>query len=74
MSKAPQKKQLFKRVTLIGIGLIGSSLAHVMREQNIAGEIIVATRSKQTLDRAIELGLCNRGTLDMGASVEGADL
>ncbi|MEX0695678.1 MAG: prephenate/arogenate dehydrogenase family protein [Rhodospirillales bacterium] len=74
MSKAPQKKQLFKRVTLIGIGLIGSSLAHVMREQNIAGEIIVATRSKQTLDRAIELGLCNRGTLDMGAAVEGADL
>jgi cyclohexadieny/prephenate dehydrogenase len=74
MSKAPPGKPLFNRVTLIGIGLIGSSLAHAMREQKLAGEIVVTTRSKETLVRAIELGLCDRGTLDMGEAVEGADL
>ncbi len=70
MSEAP----LFQRVTLIGIGLIGSSLARVMREQNLAGEIVVTTRREETLDRAIALGLCDRGTLDMGDAVDGADL
>ncbi|MDP4795832.1 MAG: prephenate/arogenate dehydrogenase family protein [Rhodospirillales bacterium] len=65
---------LFQRVTLIGIGLIGSSLARVMREQNLAGEIVVTTRREETLNRAIDLGLCDRGTLDMGDAVSGADL
>ncbi|MGJ3260334.1 MAG: prephenate/arogenate dehydrogenase family protein [Rhodospirillales bacterium] len=70
MSEAP----LFERVALIGIGLIGSSLAHVMRRENLAGEIVVATRRDETLKRAIELGLCDRGTLDAGDAVRDADL
>ena len=70
MSAAP----LFSRVTLIGIGLIGSSLARVMRAENLAGEIVVATRREETLKRAIELGLCDRGTLDAGDAVRDADL
>ena len=65
---------LFERVALIGIGLIGSSLAHVMRRENLAGEIVVATRRDETLKRAIELGLCDRGTLDAGDAVRDADL
>lgn len=70
MSEAP----LFDKVALIGIGLIGSSLARVMRAENLAGEIIVATRREETLKRAIELGLCDRGTLDAGEAVRDADL
>lgn len=70
MSEAP----LFERVALIGIGLIGSSLSHAMRANNLAGKIIVTTRRQETLDRAIELGLCDRGTLDMGDAVRDADL
>ncbi len=65
---------LFGRVTLIGIGLIGSSLAHVIRRDNLAGEIVVSTRREDTLKRAIELGLCDRGTLDAGDAVRDADL
>lgn len=70
MAEAP----LFNRVTLLGIGLIGSSLARVMQRENLANEIVVSTRSEQTLKRAIELGLCNRGTMDAGEAVRDADL
>ncbi|WP_310618437.1 prephenate/arogenate dehydrogenase family protein [Flexibacterium corallicola] len=65
---------LFQRVALIGIGLIGSSLARVMEREKIAAEIIVSTRSENTLKRAEELGLGSRYYLDAGDAVEGADL
>ena len=47
----------FDRIALIGIGLIGSSLAHDIRRLGLAREIVVATRSPETLKRAEELGL-----------------
>jgi cyclohexadieny/prephenate dehydrogenase len=65
---------LFDRLALIGIGLIGSSLAHVTRERNLAREIVISTRSEATLSRAEELGLGDRYCLDAGEAVEGADL
>jgi len=74
VSAQRRKKQLFDRVALIGIGLIGSSLARAMRAENLTGEIVVATRRAETLQRAIELGLCDRGTLDAGDAVKDADL
>ncbi len=46
----------FERITLIGIGLIGSSLARDIRARGLAREIIVSTRSPETLRRAEELG------------------
>lgn len=70
MTDAPQ----FNRVCFIGIGLIGSSMARVMREKNLVSEIVVTTRSQDTLDRALELKLCDHGTLDMAEAVKGADL
>ena len=48
---------LFPRIALIGIGLIGSSLARVIRREGLAGHIAIATRSADTLARAEELGL-----------------
>ena len=66
MTSAP----LFENVTLIGIGLIGSSLSHAMRKHGLAGAITVATRRQETLDCAIELGLCTKGTLDFSAAVK----
>lgn len=64
----------FRRVALIGIGLIGSSLARVMRRETIAEEIVISTRSQATLDRAEELGLGDRYYRDAREAVEGADL
>ncbi|MFS8183446.1 prephenate/arogenate dehydrogenase family protein [Pseudovibrio denitrificans] len=65
---------LFGRVALIGIGLIGSSLSHVMRREKLAGEIVVSTRSEVTLKRAEELKLGDRYYLDAAEAVKGADL
>ncbi len=49
---------LFQRIALIGIGLIGSSLARAVRRDGLAGEIAIHTRSPATLDaaRALDLG------------------
>ncbi|MBA5778673.1 prephenate/arogenate dehydrogenase family protein [Stappia sp. F7233] len=65
---------LFRRLALIGIGLIGSSIARVAREKGLAGEIVVSTRSEETLRRAEELGLGDRYCLDAAEAVEDADL
>jgi cyclohexadieny/prephenate dehydrogenase len=67
-------KPHFDRVALIGIGLIGSSLSHVMRKNAIAGEIIVSTRSQETLDEARALGLGNVYERDPARAVADADL
>ena len=64
----------FERVALVGIGLINSSLAHVLRREKIAGEIVACARTQETLDTAVKLGLCDRTTLDPAIAVAGADL
>ncbi|PHP65635.1 prephenate dehydrogenase [Zhengella mangrovi] len=65
---------MFARIALIGIGLIGSSLAHVIRREGLAGETVVSTRSADTLKRAEELGLGDRYEADAATAVRDADL
>ena len=65
---------LFKRLALLGVGLIGSSVARIARERgDIAGEIVVNARTQATLDRAMALGFADRVELDPGEAVKGAD-
>ncbi|NZD51635.1 prephenate/arogenate dehydrogenase family protein [Rhizobium leguminosarum] len=64
----------FDRIALIGIGLIGSSLAYDIRRLGLATEIVVATRSPDTLKRAEELGLGDSYTTSSQDAVKDADL
>ena len=64
----------FKRVALIGIGLIGSSLARFMRRDNLADHIVINARTQKSLDTATDLGLADSTTLDPAEAVKGADL
>ncbi|WGF87762.1 prephenate/arogenate dehydrogenase family protein [Marinivivus vitaminiproducens] len=64
----------FDRVALVGIGLINGSLARDMKRQGMAGEIVAASRRRETLDTALGLGLCDRATTDPAEAVRGADL
>ena len=64
----------FKKIALIGIGLIGSSLARVIRQKKLADHIAIATRTSTTLERARELKLGDSYTTDNGKAVEDADL
>ena len=65
---------LFRRLALVGIGLIGSSVARIARERgDLAGEIVVNARTQKSLDRVMELGIADRVELDPARAVEGAD-
>ena len=64
----------FSRVALIGLGLVNSSLARVLREKAPATEIVGCARSQATLDTAMRLGFVDRVTLDPVEAVEGCDL
>ncbi len=66
--------QPFDRVTIIGIGLIGSSLARALRQQSLAREIVGCDKSETVRQKALELGIVDRALEDPGAAVAGADL
>jgi len=65
---------LIERLTIIGVGLIGGSLARILRDKGEVGEIIGVGRTEANLRRAVELGVIDRYTHDPVAGVEGADL
>ncbi len=65
---------MFEKIALIGIGLIGSSIARDVQARGLAGQVIVSTRSKETLKRAEELGLGDVYTTDPAEAVRDADL
>jgi len=65
---------LFNRLALIGVGLIGSSIARAAKAQGAAGSIVATARSPQTRRRIAELGLADQVVETNSAAVEGADL
>ncbi len=71
---APEKDVLFPRIALIGAGLIGASLAHVVRRDGLARHITINARTQATLDKVVELGLADATSLDAAEAVTDADL
>jgi cyclohexadieny/prephenate dehydrogenase len=65
---------LFERVAIIGIGLIGSSLARVIRRDNPATRIVACARRAETLEAVRRLNIADETTDDPAAAVAGADL
>jgi len=73
-SAAKPSEPLFQRLTLIGIGLIGSSIARGAREYGgIAGKIVICDASTEALCRAEALGLGDMYEADPAKAVLGAD-
>ncbi len=65
---------LFGRLALLGIGLIGSSVARIAKERGtLAAEIVANARTRRTLDRVEELGIVDRVEIDPARAVAGAD-
>jgi cyclohexadieny/prephenate dehydrogenase len=62
------------RLALIGIGLIGSSIAHGVREAGLAREVVVQSRRAETVATAERLQLGDRYTTSAAEAAEGADL
>ena len=65
---------LFNRVALIGLGLIGSSLARAMKKHGLASHIAGTARSAKTRAKAFELGYLDSIHDDAATCVKDADL
>jgi cyclohexadieny/prephenate dehydrogenase len=65
---------LFERVAIIGVGLIGSSIARAARRKNAAKRIVIADCSREALDRAAALGLGDEIAASSAEAAAGADL
>jgi prephenate dehydrogenase len=64
---------MFQKVAIIGVGLIGGSLAAALKAQGLAAQIVGIGRSQATLDEALSLGLIDAASTDV-AAVSGCDL
>jgi cyclohexadieny/prephenate dehydrogenase len=68
------QQPIFERLALIGVGLIGSSIARAARAQNVARSIVATARSPATRRRVAELGIADQVVETNVAAVAGADL
>ena len=64
----------YEHIALIGIGLIGSSIARDIKAQGLAGKVTISTRSAATLKRAEELELGDAYVANASEAVRDADL
>ncbi len=65
---------LFQRIALIGLGLIGSSLARRVKQDGLAAHVAGCARSQETRDKAMELGFVDSVHADPAKAAEDADL
>jgi prephenate dehydrogenase len=65
---------MIKQLTIIGVGLIGGSLARALREADAVGEIVGCGRDKDQLQHAIDLGVINKYETDVAKAVAGSDV
>ena len=65
---------IFKRMAIVGVGLIGGSLAQAVKERKIAGEVVGVGRSEERLKRACESGIIDSYTAQMDDSLGTIDL
>jgi cyclohexadieny/prephenate dehydrogenase len=70
----PAKPSSFERLAVLGLGLLGGSVAWAARERRIAGEVVGCGRRSEPLRAAQARGLVDRTTTDPAEAVAGADL
>jgi cyclohexadieny/prephenate dehydrogenase len=65
---------MFKKVCIIGCGLIGSSIARAIRKKRISNKIVSSDRSEITNKRVIKLNIVDDSSTDIKKMVKGSDL
>jgi prephenate dehydrogenase len=65
---------MIKRLCIIGVGLIGGSLARALKAAGACGEVVGYGRNPEALRRALELGVIDRAESDIAAAARGADV
>ena len=64
----------FKQITILGVGLIGASLALSCRQRKLVGHIVGFGRNAANLKNAQERNIIDSGSTDLKTAVEGSDL
>ena len=64
----------FKQITILGVGLIGASLALSCRQRKLAEKIVGFGRNADNLKKAQELNIVDSGSTDLKTAVTGSDL
>ena len=65
---------MIKQLTVIGVGLIGGSLARALKDAGVVDEVVGCGRDKDQLQQAIDLGVINKYETDVAKSVVGSDV
>jgi len=65
---------LFRKVTIIGIGLLGGSIGMAIKKQRLAREVVGVSRRQTTLNYALRNKILDKATSDITKSLENADL
>ena len=65
---------MFKKVCIIGCGLIGSSIARGIKKNKIAAKVVSSNRSNSTNKKVIRLKIVNEASSDTKKIVKGSDL
>ena len=68
------RKELFRRVAIIGVGFMGASLGLAIKKKGLAREIVGIGRQEASLKQAKDLGAVDEVTLDFNKGIIGADL
>jgi prephenate dehydrogenase len=63
-----------RRLAIIGVGLIGGSLARALRAAHEVGEVVGCGRGAANLEKAVALGIVDRYSHEVGEAVQGADM
>jgi len=70
----PIGSHLFRKVTIVGVGLIGGSLGLAIKKNQVAREVVGYSQRHATLDAAIKSGAIDQGYQDLKKAVQNADL
>ncbi len=73
-SSMPLRTPLFRRISIIGVGLIGGSLGLAIKKQNVAREIVGFSHTAASLNYALEHKIIDHAAQDLKTAVHNADL
>ena len=68
------KQVLFQQVCVIGLGLIGASLAQAIKDSGLSSRLVAVDRHEPSIEEAIQQGLLEAGSSNLSDVVSGSDL
>lgn len=67
-------QQIIQRLCIIGVGLIGGSLARALKKAGVVGEVVGSGRDISHLEKAKDLGVIDRFEMDISLAVKDCDM